>query len=401
MLLPARSAPVARGPARTRLYRPAADGRTPYASIRAVRVLLDYRPALRARTGVGEYVHRTAIALVATAPPGHHVAVFSSSWKDRLVAPAPDITGRDVRIPVRALNWSWHRLGWPPVEWLAGAVDVAHSPTPLLLPTRRAAQVVTIHDLFFLDHPESTAAEIRRDYPALVAAHARQADLVVTVSGTVAAQITARLGVDPDRVAICHNGAPDWTPRPAVPEDGPVICVGTLEPRKNIGGLLDAWALLVAGGVRVPLLLAGGAPPAAAPLLERLTRAPLAGLVRHVGYLEEGQRRSFYDRARLLVLPSLDEGFGLPAVEAMAAGVPVVASHRGALPEVCGDAAVYVDPDDPAAMAATIAEVLASPERLESLRQRGAERARQFSWTASARRLWQAYAEASSRRRAR
>ena len=373
----------------------------PYASIRAVRVLLDYRPALRARTGVGEYVHRTALALAATAPPGHHVEVFSSSWKDRLVAPAPGISCRDARIPVRALNWSWHRLGWPPIEWLAGSIDVAHSPTPLLLPARRAAQVVTIHDLFFLDHPESTAAEIRRDYPALVAAHARQADLVVTVSRTVAAQVTARLGVDPGRIAICHNGAPDWTPQPAVPEEGPVICVGTLEPRKNIGGLLDAWTHLIAGGVSAPLLLAGGAPPTAAPLLERLTHAPLAGVVRHVGYLEEGQRRAFYDGARLLVLPSFDEGFGLPAVEAMAAGVPVVASRRGALSEVCGDAVAYVDPDDAAGMAATVADLLASSERLEGLRQRGVERARQFSWTASAQRLWQAYADVTSRRRAR
>ena len=94
------------------------------------------------------------------------------------------------------------------------------------------------------------------------------------------------------------------------------------------------------------------------------------------------------------MLPSFDEGFGIPAVEAMAAGVPVVVSRRGALPEVCGDAAVYVDPDDPRGMAAAIAELLADPERLEDLRQRGVARARQFSWTASAERLWQAYADA-------
>lgn len=376
-------------------------GRTPYASIRAVRVLLDYRPALRARTGVGEYVHRTALALRATAPPGHQVAVFSSSWKDRLVSPAEGIACHDARAPVRILNWAWHRLGWPPIEWLAGPVDVAHSPTPLLLPASRAAQVVTIHDLFFLDHPEATAAEVRRDYPALVAAHARQADLVVTVSNTVAAQVAARLDVDPGRIVTCPNGAPDWTPRAAVPADGPVICVGTLEPRKNIAGLLDAWTLLLADGLRVPLLLAGGAPPSAAPLLERLTRAPLTGVARHVGYLQERDRRAFYERARLLVLPSFDEGFGLPAVEAMAAGVPVVVSRRGALPEVCGDAAAYVDPDDPRDIASTVAALLCAPDRLEDLRRRGIERARHFSWQASAQRLWEAYAQAVTRRSAR
>ncbi len=366
-----------------------------------MKVLLDYRPALRARTGVGEYVHQTAMALAATAPRDGKVVLFASSWKDRLRSPAPGMDACDARIPVRLLNWAWHRLEWPPVERIVGAVDVAHSPTPLLLPASRAAQVVTIHDLFFLDHPDATAAEVRRDYPALVATHARRADLVVTVSATVAAQVVARLGVDPERVITCPNGAPDWTPRAHVPMDGPAICVGTLEPRKNIGGLLDAWTLLVEGGLRVPLLLAGGAPASAAPLLARLEHPPLRGLVRHVGYLEDADRRAFYDQARLLVLPSLDEGFGLPVVEAMAAGVPVVASRRGALPEVGGDAVVYVDPGDASRMAATLAEVLTSAPRLEDLRQRGAVRARAFSWTTSASRLWHAYTEAVARRRAR
>ena len=366
-----------------------------------MRVLLDYRPALRGRTGVGEYVHRTALALAATARDGDRVAVFSSSWKDRLRSPGPAIDTRDARVPVRALNWAWHRLGAPPIEWLAGATDVAHSPTPLLLPAVRAAQVVTIHDLYFLDHPDSTAAEIRRDYPSLVGAHARRADMVVTVSETVASQVVQRLDVDPGRVVTCPNGSPDWTPRDVVPSEGPVICVGTLEPRKNIGGLLDAWTHLIEGGLRVPLLLAGGAPASAAPLLDRLSRPPLAGLVRHVGYLQEQDRRAFYEAARLLVVPSFDEGFGLPVVEAMAAGVPVVVARRGALPEVGGDAVAYIDPDDARTIAATIAELLADPAQLEMMRARGAVRARQFSWTTSAGLLWKAYATALGHRRAR
>ncbi|HTV01873.1 MAG TPA: glycosyltransferase family 1 protein [Luteitalea sp.] len=363
-----------------------------------VEALLDYRPALRARTGVGEYVHRTALALADTAPAGSRVTVFSSSWKDRLQAPGPAIAARDARLPVRLLNWSWHRLGWPPVEWLAGRADVVHSPTPLAIPSARAAQVVTIHDLFFLDHPDATEAEVRRDYAELVGKHARRADLVVTVSDTVAAQVVARLGVAPARVLTCHNGAPDWTPRAAVPADGPVIFVGTLEARKNVGGLLDAWERLVARGLRVPLLLAGGAPASAAPLLARLQSPALGGLVTHVGYLEEADRRAFYDRARLLVLPSFDEGFGLPVVEAMAAGVPVVAARRGALPEVGGDAAAYVDPTDPDDLATIVARLWASPEALAAMRTRGSEQVRRFSWHASARRLWDGYGEAVARR---
>ena len=363
-----------------------------------MKALLDYRPALRARTGVGEYIHRTALALADTAPAGARVAVFSSSWKDRLQSPSSAIAARDARIPVRLLNWSWHRLSWPPVEWIAGQADIVHSPTPLLIPSARAVQVVTIHDLFFLDHSIATEAEIRRDYAALVTDHARRADLVVTVSETVAAQVVSRLGVPADRILTCHNGAPDWTPRTSTPEDGPVVFMGTLEARKNVAGLLDAWERLIASGVRVPLLLGGGVPASAAPLMARLARAPLAGLVRHVGYVGEGDRRAFYEQARLFVLPSWDEGFGIPAVEAMAAGVPVAVSRRGALPEVCGDAAVYLDPADPKAMADVIGGLLGDRARLNDLAHRGPARARRYSWTNSARRLWAAYHGAVERR---
>lgn len=354
-------------------------------------MLLDYRPALRARTGVGEYVHRTALALAATASAGDQVSVFSSSWKDRLAPVHVSVRTRDLAVPVRALNFAWHRLGVPPVEWLTGPCDIVHSPTPLLVPARRAARVITIHDLFFLDHPEATSGEIARDYSALVGRHARRADLVVTVSHTVGAQVVHRLDVDPARVVTCHNGAPAWTPRPAVPSDGPVIWVGTLEPRKNIGRLLDAWTHLAHQGLRYRLLLAGTAPPSAAPLLARLQVPPLAGLVELVGYVQEADREAFYKQARLLVLPSLDEGFGLPIVEAFAAGVPVVTSRRGALPEVGGDAAIYVDPLDPAGLAAAVASVLGAPDRLEAMRALGVQRARAFSWEESARRLWRAY----------
>ncbi len=126
---------------------------------RDLRILLDYRPALRERTGVGEYAHELAAALARQLQPPDRLTLFSSSWKDRL--PAEPVAGADtvdLRVPVRILNAAWHRLGWPPVERFAGAIDVAHSLHPLLMPARSARQVVTVHDLDFLDHPERTRA---------------------------------------------------------------------------------------------------------------------------------------------------------------------------------------------------------------------------------------------------
>ena len=129
-----------------------------------MRILVDYRAALRARTGVGDYIR--SLVLAYTSRYADDVLLFSSSWKDR---PAPGLGaalgGRviDRRIPVRVLNFLWHRAEWPPVEAFAGAIDVAHAAHPLMIPSRRAARVVTIHDLDFLSHPERTRAEIRRD----------------------------------------------------------------------------------------------------------------------------------------------------------------------------------------------------------------------------------------------
>lgn len=368
-----------------------------------MRILVDYRPALRARTGVGEYVHQLVRAYAA----GYHddVAVFTSSWSDR---PGPGLTADlgvrcvDRRIPVRLLNLLWHRAGWPPVEWLAGDADVVHAAHPLLIPARRAAQVVTIHDLFFLTDPGSTRAEIRRDYPVLAADHARRADAIVTSSAHTRRLITDKLGAPPDRVYVCSPGPPVWRTlgqAPNVPARGYILFIGTLEPRKNVGVLLDAYTRLIGRLPSAPpLILAGRSTPEAAAWLERLGRAPLEGRAEHRGYVPDEHREALYAGARVLVLPSLDEGFGLPVLEAMSAGVPVVASNRGSLPEVSGPAGTLVDPEDVDGLAAALERLVTDDAWAEAQGRAGLQRARDFSWPAAAATLRQAYVDAAARR---
>lgn len=366
-----------------------------------VRILLDYRPALRQRTGVGQYVHEMATALASLLPPGSSLVLFSSSWRDRVprdgVPPGATV---DLRIPVRVLNLAWHRLGWPPIEWLAGRADVAHSSHPLLMPARRAAQVVTVYDLDFLDHPERTRAEIRRDYPKLAAPHARRADLVVVISDHTAAAVQSRLGVSRDRLVVCRPGAPAWRPRTALPGAGPILFVGTVEPRKNLPALFAAYERVVAGRPDAPpLLLAGGTVEQSAAILHRLAGRPLLeGRVRPLGYVTDEAREQLYRDASMLVLPSFEEGFGLPAVEAMQIGVPVVASTAGALPEVVGDAGMLVDPADEHALAQAIERLLGDPGLRQAHAEAGRQRARQFSWRASAAALLAAYQDVVARR---
>lgn len=372
-----------------------------------MRVLIDYRPALRERSGVGEYTHQLVRALLAgrraAGSEPIDLTVFSSSSKDRL-RPDADLVGArivDRRVPVRLLNLAWHRLGWPPVETLAGgAFDVVHSLHPLLMPARGAAQVVTIHDLNFLLHPERTRAEIRRDYPALARGHAHRADRVIVVSEFTRREVHRLLDLPADRMSVCSPGKPDWAPRQGLPAEGYVLFFGTLEPRKNLGTLLDAYERLLGRGYDVPeLRIAGKATEQSTAWLDRIHRAPLNRVVRHVGYVAPESRRALYAGARLLVQPSFEEGFGLPVLEAMTVGVPVVAANAGALPEVGGDAVHFVEPTDAPAMADAIEYLLHDREAAETAVARGLARAATYSWERTAAETRDAYVKAIEHRR--
>jgi len=372
-----------------------------------VRLLIDYRPALRERTGVGEFVHELAKALSHGARTPHDgvaptVTLFTSSWKDRpaaaLAVEMPAAKIADVRVPVRGLVWAWNRLEWPPVEWLAGTHDVVHSQSPLLIPSTRAAQVVTVHDLDFLRHPEQMSAEIRRDYPALARAHAARADAVIVSSQYAAGEVRRELDLQPSRLHVCPPGRPHWSEdvwrRRQAGDRKHILFMGTLSLRKNVGTLLEAYARLLARVPNAPpLVLAGHRTPASARWEARCGQPPLKGHVTITGYVDTGQRNSLYADAVMLVLPSYEEGFGLPVLEAMACGVPVIVSSRGSLPEVSGPAASPIDPDDAEAFTAAM-QALLDPAAAAAAADRGRSQASRYSWDACAAAALTAYASA-------
>ncbi len=364
-----------------------------------VRILLDYRPALRQRTGVGEYVHELATALLAgSGTPPDVLTLFSSSWRDRIDRSAvPGAVLADRRVPVRLLNYAWHHWQWPSVELLTGlSFDVVHAAHPIRLPTSRAAQVVTVHDLDFLRHPERTRAEIRRDYPRLAPQHIRDADAVIAVSAATAADIESLTGRPASRVVVAPLGRPAWPRRADEPADGVLLFFGTLEPRKNVAGLLEAYARLLvrrnAAGLATPrLVLAGGPGPGADVLLARTKDADLQGRVDVLGYVDPEVRLDTYRSALAVVMPSHTEGFGLPALEAMTVGVPVVAANAGALPEVLGGAGLLCDATDSDALCAALETVVSDRAVRDQLRDAGWRRAQDFSWLHTAARTREAW----------
>jgi glycosyltransferase involved in cell wall biosynthesis len=346
-------------------------------------------------------------ALIASTAPGgrESLCLFSSSWQHRL---SPDVVPGaaviDRRIPVRLLNLLWHRAQWPPVERIAGAsFDIAHSAHPLLMPARRAARVVMVHDLDFMLHPERTHGEIRRDYPTLAPAHIRAADAVAVNSPHTAGEVVRLTGVSRDNIFVCPLGRPDWAAREREPADAPLLFLGTIEPRKNISLLLDAYervlALRTARGEITPrLVLAGGAGLGSEAILERARGPVLAPHVDVLGYVNPDTRRELYASAMMCIMPSHTEGFGLPALEAMTIGVPVVAADQGALPDVVGEAGVLFRAGEVEGLTAALDALIASPARRAQMRDAGLEQSKAFSWAHTAARTREAWAHAVERK---
>ncbi|GMR23699.1 MAG: glycosyltransferase family 1 protein [Acidobacteriota bacterium] len=358
---------------------------------------VDFRPALSRATGVGRYFQGLVSGLERLDHDNDYV-LFSSSWKDRARKGSRPKNFRlvDRRVPVRVLNALWHRMETPSLDWLAGAsIDVAHSPTPLILPSRHGRSIVTICDLFFLEHPEATSREIRRDYVNLIRSHVNRADAIIAISDTTASDVVNKLDVSPERVHVIHAGLDERFLAPSTQNghQNYLLTVATLEPRKNIPVLLEAVAVLKKRGWEGRLRIAGGFGLDTPRIDEAIERLGLGGVVEKLGYVDSETLPSLYRGARAVVLPSLWEGFGLPLLEAMASDVPLVASDIAVHHEVAGEAAVFAEPHDANAFADAIEKVEADEALRTKLVLSGRERVSHFSWDASAHKALELYRE--------
>ena len=369
-----------------------------------MKVGLDATPLLGVRTGIGRYVAELVSAL-ADCPDRPDLTLVPFTWRGARDLPAalpPHVTAevRTTRAPARLLRAAWSRTPLPPVELLAGAVDVFHGTNFVLPPRARAAGVVTVHDLTFLHHPEWVTRDSRR-YRTLVPRSIAAADVVCTPTRAVADQVHAAYGVAAERLAVTPLGVgAEWFathPAPSVPvPENYVLFIGALEPRKNLATLIRGYAdLLAAEPTAPPLVLAGPAGWGDALPLHRLP----AGKVVLPGYLAPPDLHAVVARAAVLAYPSLDEGFGLPPLEAFAAGTPVVASDLPALREVLGGHARFVSPTDPTALAGAISRTLTDGGPTTAAARR--DHARRWTWAGCATATLAAYRRALSRRTAR
>jgi glycosyltransferase involved in cell wall biosynthesis len=367
-----------------------------------VRIALDATPLLGVRTGVGRYVEHLLGELATTGADELTATAFTLRGAGGLplVVP-PAVAVRHRPVPARLLREMWARVEAPPVEWLAGPADVFHGTNFVLPPLRRAAGVVTVHDLSYLRTPRTVEAESLR-YRALVPRSLRRAAVVCAPSRAVADEVLAEYGLAEDRVAVTPLGvdepwlraeppAPGWLAAHRLPERY-LLFVGSLEPRKGLPTLLDAYRDLRAGDADIPpLVLVGPAGWGAAPDLGGVP----PGSVLTPGYLDISSLRGAVAGAACLAFPSVYEGFGLPPLEALACGTPVVASDLPATREVLGGQAVLVPAGDPAALAHALAGILAEDGGPAARAARRAHAAR-FTWVRCAAATRAAYRTAVS-----
>jgi glycosyltransferase involved in cell wall biosynthesis len=269
--------------------------------------------------------------------------------------------------------------------------------------------VLTVHDLAYLHMPETFPRGLRVALRVLVPRSLMRATHIITDSEFSRRDITERYGVSATRITVIPAAAL-MTFRPSSPGEttrvlaryglkpGFVFALGRLNRRKNLSRLLEAWALLRQRGLTALQLVIAGKPDFGAQAVLRHTRHPSQdGTIQWVGLLPEQDLSAFYSGAAVFVYPSLFEGFGLPILEAMACGAPVVASNRAAMPELLGDAGLLIDPEDVQSMAHSIAQIISDRTLARELSQRGLARSRHYSWAATARHTLAVYHAATHR----
>jgi glycosyltransferase involved in cell wall biosynthesis len=355
-----------------------------------VRIAFDVSPLSHPLLGIGNYMQGSLAGLAQASAGRHEIVAFAPTSirgpsRIRAALAGIDVELRTWPLPFsHAVRTAWSGLGLPATERLLGAFDALHFSDWMYPPQRAGARATTIHDLVPLHHPEWTTARTRSMHGRKYRNTAATCDVVFVNSAFTARDVAATLGVPADRIRVAHPA-----PKDVYRADGPaadlgppyVLTVATLEPRKNLQVLVEAHALL---GDDLELAVVGAGGWGEQPILD-------GPRIRRLGYVSDEELARLYRGAAVVAYPSRFEGFGIPVIEAMACGVPVVASAHESLDEACGAAAVRADPEDPAAFAAGIERARAERERRATL---GLEHVKGFSWRAVGEIFLRGYEEA-------
>jgi glycosyltransferase involved in cell wall biosynthesis len=356
-----------------------------------MRIVVDVSPLSHPPAGIGNYIRGSLGGLAEAAGGRHELAAFAPTSLRGPARIRAALRGIDVELRLwplpasHALRTAWSIAGRPAAERLLGRFDVLHFSDWMYPPQRSGLRSTTIHDLVPLRFPEWVTPRTKAMHGRKYANAARTCDLVFVNSAFTREDVVTTLGVPRERLHVAHPGVRDVFRADGETADlgAPyVLTVATLEPRKNLQTLVEAHRLL---GGDLLLAVAGGEGWGEQPLLSDPR-------IRRLGFVGDARLARLYRGAAVAVYPSRYEGFGMPIVEALACGCPVVASAHPSMDEASGDAAVRADPDDPAALAAAIERAIRERDRFVPA---GLAHAGRFTWRANGEVFLRAYEEAA------
>lgn len=353
-----------------------------------MRIAFDVSPLSHPRSGIGTYLRGSLAGLAEAAGGEHEIIAFAPTSPQGLRAIPAALQGIPVELRLRFLPFAhawrqaWSRLGRPAVERFLGPIDVLHFSDWMYPPQRGGVRATTIHDLVPLRFPQWVQGRTRRMHVAKYRNAARTCHVIFANSAFTKREVVELLGVPGERVRVALPGVDALFRAEGERADlgrPYVLTVATLEPRKNLGALVEAYRLL--GRSDLLLALVGAAGWGEQPRLD------VPGVARF-GYVEDEELARLYRGAAVFVYPSRFEGFGLPVIEAMACGTPVVCSSHPSLDEACGEAALRADPESPPAIAGAIEQAL---RERDVLVRRGLAHAARFSWLETGRAFLRGY----------
>lgn len=368
---------------------------------------IDYTAAHEQGAGIGRYVRELVRALAALDDSTSY-RLFVAGAQRRALPPLPgaNFAWHPTRITPLWFARLWHRLQLPlPVEAFTGPVRLFHATDFTLPPTLPGTRtLLTVHDLSFVRAPETTTPVLKAYLDAVVPRSVRRATHVLADSQATKDDLVELYGTPPDKVTVLLGGVnPEFRPvtdagarqaaraRYDLPPNPYVFSVGTVQPRKNYARLIEALAALGPQYGDYHLVIAGGRGWLDAPIYQTVRDLGMGERVHFTGFARDEDLPALYSDAVCLAYPSLYEGIGLPVLEAMACGTPVVTSTVSSLPEVAGDAALLVDPYDVEALAGALRRLLDDSALRETLIARGTHQAAFFTWERAAAQLLAVY----------
>jgi glycosyltransferase involved in cell wall biosynthesis len=366
---------------------------------------IDFTAAAEQGGGIGRYT-RELITALAQEDTSTEYRLFVAGSRINVLPPEPgkNFKWRSTRITAEWFARIWHRARLPiPVETWTGKLSLYHATDFTLPPLRRGTRsILTVHDLSFIRSPETAMPSLRRYLEIVVPRSIQRADFVLADSEATRQDILELYPVEAEKVAVLYSGVEkrfqpvqDAAALAATREryglgDNPfILSVGTVQPRKNYQRLAEAFKRLDNPDLR--LVIAGGKGWLDTPLYQSIRDLRLEDRVKFLGFVADADLPALYSSARVLAFPSLYEGFGLPALEAMACGTPVVASNVSSVPEVVGEAGLQIDPTDVEGLTEALRRLIEEEGLRSTLIAQGLERAKLFDWHQSAQELRKHY----------